>query len=233
MALTAAQIVTLATQVAKTPAFTSQAGQFLNVVLQELCQTYNVDAARAYYTFDFSTSSGSGPYDLPADYLRMAPDGIWYTIQGVKYPMISVDLSEFDAMVQSAGNQAYPVFYATDTAESPVQIYFWAPPSGAYPVSMRYFRQMDDITSPETSSTVPWFPNTNYLITRLAGELMKISGDKRADIYLGDGPSGAQGILDRYLKLEDDDLNRAKRVQLDRRYFGRSSDLPNTKLVGW
>jgi hypothetical protein len=233
MALTAAQIVTLATQIAKVPNYTSQAGQLLNVVLQELCQTYNTDAARGYFTFDFSTSSGSGPYYMTADYLRMAPDGIWYTLNGVKYFPVSIDLSEFDAQVQTAGNQAYPVFYATDTSTAPVSVYFWAPPSGAYPVSVRYFRQMPDITTPESSATVPWFPNTNYLITRLAGELMKISGDKRADIYLGPSDAGAQGILNRYLKLEDDDLNRSKRVQLDRRYFGRSSDLPNTKLVGW
>lgn len=230
---TAQQIVTLAAQIARTPAMTSQAGQFLNLVLEELCQTYNLDSARTSYTFDFAVSSGSGPYDLPTDYLRMANDGIWYTISGVKYPMISVDLSEFDAMVQTAGNQSYPTFYATDTATSPVDIYFWAPPSGAYPVTMRYYRQMPTITTPETSSDTPWFPNTNYLVTRVAGELMKISGDKRADIFLGTSPSGAQGILDRFLKLEDDDLNRAKRVQLDRRYFGRATDLPNTKLVGW
>lgn len=230
---TAQQIVTLATQIARVPAMTSQAGQFLNLVLEELCQTYNLDSARTSYAFDFSTSSGSGPYSMPSDYLRMAPDGIWYTINGVKYPMISVDLSEFDMMVQTAGNQSYPAYYATDTATSPVSIYFWAPPSGAYPVTMRYFRQMPSITTPETSSITPWFPNTNYLVTRLAGELMKLSGDKRASEYLGDGPSGAQGILDRFLKLEDDDLNRAKRVQFDRRYFGRATDLPNTKIVGW
>lgn len=230
---TAQQIVTLATQIARVPAMTSQAGQFLNVILDELCQTYNLDSARTSYTFNFSTSSGSGPYSMPADYLRMASDGIWYTINGVKYPMISVDLSEFDMMVQTAGNQSYPVYYATDTATSPVSVYFWAPPSGAYPVTMRYFRQMPSITTPESSSTTPWFPNTNYLVTRLAGELMKVSGDKRASEFLGDSAAGAQGILDRFLKLEDDDLNRAKRVQLDRRYFGRATDLPNTKIVGW
>lgn len=230
---TAQQIVTLATQIARVPAMTAYAGQFLNIVLEELCQTYNLDAARGEYAFDFATSSGSGPYSMPADYLRMANEGIWYTINGVKYFPISVDLAEFDAQVQVAGNQSYPVMYATDTSQSPVEIYFWAPPSGAYPVTMRYYRQMPAIATPETSSEVPWFPNTNYLVTRTAGELMKISGDKRADIFLGDSPSGAQGILDRFLKLEDDDLNRAKRVQLDRRYFGRATDLPNTKLVGW
>jgi hypothetical protein len=45
---------------------------------------------------------------------------------------------------------------------------------------------------------------------------------------------GAQGILNRYLKLKDDNSNRAKTIKLDRRQFGRAyNTLPNTKLIGW
>lgn len=233
MARTAAQIVTLACQIAKCPGYTSQAGQLLNVVLDELNQTYNFNSARTNYSFNFDVAQGSGPYTLPSDYLRMASEGIWFTILGVKYPMVSVDLSEYDMMVQQPGLQAYPSFYATNMSTSPPTLFVWMPPSGAYPVTMRYYRDMPEITTPETSTDVPWFPQQNYLITRVAGELMKITDDTRADAFLGIGPSGAQGILTRFLKLEDDSLNRTQRVELDRRFFGRRTNLPNTKTIGW
>jgi hypothetical protein len=40
--------------------------------------------------------------------------------------------------------------------------------------------------------------------------------------------------MDEYLRLADDNANRAQTVQLDRRVFGRSfSALKNTKVIGW
>ena len=55
MALTAAQIVTLANQAAKTSGMTSQAGQKLNAILQDLCMTYDLAQARKLTTFTFNT----------------------------------------------------------------------------------------------------------------------------------------------------------------------------------
>ena len=111
---------------------------------------------------------------------------------------------------------------------------FYPPPSGAFPPMVRYQRQMPDIATPETSSTIPWFPNTQYLRTRLTGELFAITDDERASAYLGDGPMGAQGILNRFLKLANDNENRSQMVKLDRRTFRpNNNNLPVTKLVGW
>jgi hypothetical protein len=63
---------------------------------------------------------------------------------------------------------------------------------------------------------------------------MKITDDDRADDFLGSGDNGAQGILDRYLKLKDDSEVRAKHVTLDKRFFRpRWGSLPSTKLVGF
>jgi len=134
------------------------------------------------------------------------------------YPQnYTVDLS-----VQGENNQVQP------------QMYVWPPPAGGYPVTARYQRQMPDIINPSTSSAIPWFPHQNYLTTRLAGELMKLTNDKRIGEYLGDGPLGAQGLLDRYLKLANDDEDRAKRVTLDRRFFSNGYfRLKNTKQIGW
>ena len=250
MPLTSAQLLTRARFIAKTPGWTQQSGQYLNVVLQELAQDYDLDVAKGTINFTFNPSlistsvypnitPGGGPYPLPADFLRMVDDkdAMWFLL-GVPYPMIPCDLSEYDNLVQQAGLTSFPYVFATDMSQSPPNLVVYPPPSGAFPVMVRYRRQMPDIVTPETSSTVPWFPNQNYLITRVAGELMKEAGDSRYTEYLGDGsverPGLAAGILRLYLTMKDDDTNRAKTVKLDRRSFGRSyNTLPNTKTVGW
>lgn len=252
MALTAQQIVSLATQMAKAPGMVVQAGQLLNSVLQELCQTYDFQLARKTFYFVFqpgltaivgNSIYGSGPYPLPADFLRCQDEkAVFWTLLGVPYPMVPIDLSEFDMAVQQAGQNSYPYWFCTDMSlgdeaqqgnATPVA-YVYPPPSGAYPVTVRYFAQMPDIAAPETSAQAPWFPNSNYLITRLAGELMKLTDDSRWQAFLGEGPEGAQGILREYLKLKDDKSNRTATVKMDARRFGPTfSRLPNTKRVGW
>ena len=240
MPLTAAQIVTLACQEAKCPGFTSQAGQYLNATLQELCQDYDFDQAAAYNTF--LLSSGAGPYTMPTDYLRTrvidGKDDIFYTINGVPYPLIQITKAEYDWMVQTAGFSSYPSYYATDLATSPASLYVWPPSSGSYPVTQRYQRLMADIGTPETSATVPWFPNTSILIRFVAGKLMGLTGDDRQAAYLGDDeeqfPLGAYTQLKKYLRNKDDREGAPQTVGLDRRRFGRNFDrLKNTKKVGW
>lgn len=246
MALQAQQIVALAASIAKCPGYTVQAGELLNSILSDLCQTYNFDAARGTYSFNFNPNTapsaiypnaqpGAGPYPLPSDFLRMIDDkdAVWY-LQGVPYPMIPCDLSEYDNFVQQSGLQSYPYIFATDMSQSPPNLLVWPPASGAYPCTIRYRRQMPDIVTPETSTTVPWFANQSYLINRVAGELMRITDDARYKEFLGDGPEGAQGILRRYLKEVNDHSDRAYTVQLDRRQFGRNfGRLKSTKTIGW
>ena len=232
MPLQAMQIVSLATQAAGVPGFTAQAGQFLNMILSDLCTDYDFDLAKKTTVITLGVSSG--PYALPSDYLRALKDDIFYTFNGVPYPLVPVDLSEWDSYPQQAGFNAYPTAYATDMSQTPPVLYVWPPSNGSLPLTVRYFSQMPDIAQPETSATVPWFPNQTYLITRLTGELMRIADDERMADYLGDGPEGAQGILDRYLKLKDDSETRSKRVTLDRRFFRpRWGSLKNTKSIGF
>lgn len=232
MALTCAQILNLARQDAKVIGYTSQSGQILNAVLNELCETYDFDLTRG--TVVIPLNQGSGPYTLPADYLRADPNDVFFTITGVPYCLIPVDLSEYDNMVQTPGFFNYPTFYATDMSQTPPIFYVWAPSSGAYPLTIRYRKMMPDIVTPETSTDVPWFPFTNYLRRRVAGELMMISDDSRAAAFLGDTPEGAQGMLNRYLKLKDDKSDRTAMVKLDRRLFGNNfARLNSTKQVGW
>lgn len=244
MSLTAAQIVTLACQAAKTTGMTSQAGQKLNVILDELCKTYDIAAAKKLFTFTFNTgpagtNSGTGPYNLPTDYLRTQNGKQFYLYNGQPYFMTRIEQWEYDALIQQPGFADFPRDFYVDMSASPPAEYVWPPPSIAVPVTVRYFSQMPDIATPETSSSVPWFTFTQYLITRLTGEMMGISDDTRAADFLTDkeeqNPQGAGVLLRRYLSMKDDPEGRAKTVELDRRRFGGTSwgRLPNTKTIGW
>jgi hypothetical protein len=243
MALQAQQIVSLACQIAKCPGFTSQAGQFLNTVLQGLAQNYDFDVIRKTFNFNFNTSStgngyvaGCGPNLMPTDFLRVHKKGAFYKISGVPYTMIGYEQNEFDQFVQQAGNQAYPYAFYVDVSKTPMELYCWVPAAGAYAATVRYNPQMADITTPESSTTVPWFPNTDFLIDSTAARLMKITNDDRVQ------PGGSFSMLllddalDRYLKMKDDpETAGVKRVTLDRRFFqnGQFGRLPNTKTIGW
>jgi hypothetical protein len=241
MPFSAQMICTQARNIARTPGLTTangaspSSGDLLNLVLSDLCQTYDFAVALATGVINLNGNAGSGPYNLPTNYLRMAMDEVFYLVDGTPYVMINETLAEFDAQVQQPGINNFPEFFATNPALSPPGMFVWPPSAITAGATIRYWCQMPDITMPETNTSPPWFPNSNYLITRLAGEIMKQAGDERADDYLGEGPQGAQGILDRFLKLQADDEGRAMTVALDRRRFGDKnfSRLPNTKSIGW
>ena len=255
MPLPASQIVSLACEAARCPGFTAQGGQLLNTILSDLCQTYDFDTTKQTFAFNLPTATinslGQAYQNLPANYLRGIKYECFYVISGVPYPLIPVDLGEFDMLVEQAGLANFPVFYATDMSLSgvtnspigsggaavPVAL-FWQVPSGGYPATIRYYSQMPDIVTPETSSTVPWFPNQTYLITELAGRLMQLTDDERANSFLSSdedrNPQGSAVMLRRYLQQKDDQSTRTKTVALDRRRFGTSFDrLRNTKTIGW
>lgn len=246
MPLTAAQLVDLSTQAAKVPGWTSQAGKLLNAILQDLAMDYDFDAARG--TLSVTLTSGlKGPYSLPTDYLRMRQrEGnteLYYLINGVPYHPRQITLPELNALVFTAGLQDFPRVFATDMSvavpfTTGPDLYVWPPANGAYVLLGGYQRQMPDITTPETSTSVPWFPNNNYLLTRLAGELMKLSNDERTAEFLGDDekafPAGAGTILTKYLRMKDDGEGMTKTVTLDaRRFRNNFSRLHNTKTIGW
>lgn len=123
---------------------------------------------------------------MPSDFLRAHKNGAFYLINGVPYTMIGYTQAEFDRFVQQAGNAAFPYAFYVDVSKTPMELYVWVPAAGAYAATVRYNPQMPDITSPETSSTVPWFPNTDILITYVAGSLMGITNDDRQPAFMGD-----------------------------------------------
>lgn len=243
MPLTASQLCTLSCFEAKSPSWTALAGQKLNLILNDLC-AYDLDVTRMTYQFNFNTGLGSGPIPLPLNWLRANRDDVFYSIQQVQYVMIPVSLAEFDAFVQQPGLAQYPEYYAVDNSGIATQtapnMYVWPPPSGAFPVTARYYAAMADIPTPESSSTIPWFPDQMYLQRRLTGEIMLLSGDDRAPMYLNGSTDtkkgtflGASALLARYMATRDD-AQAVKKVTLDRRLFGQPFDkLRNTKTIGW
>ena len=77
-ALTTAEIVDIACQIAKVPGYTSQALKLLNGVLQELSQDYDFLTIRQSCNFNLSTTAsgngyavGSGPNPMPSNFLRL------------------------------------------------------------------------------------------------------------------------------------------------------------------
>jgi len=242
--ITAAQIVTLACAKAKTPGFVQSAGQQLNIILQELCQTYDFAITRKTASLVFNigangVNTGSGPYTLPADYLRTQNGKQFYLFNGQPYWMTSVDQWEFDSLIQQPGFNDFPRDFFTDVSVNPPVEFVWPPPSISVSVTIHYFSQQLDIVTPESSAVIPWFPHANYLITRLAGQMMQDADDDRAAAFLTDkeeiNPQGAGVILRRILNLKDDPEGRVKTVELDRRRFGQTkwNALPNTKTIGW
>jgi len=239
--LQAQQIVTLACAIARVPNMLAFGGQMLNMILADLAQTQDMDLCRGKFTFNFTADSGNGngagPYPLPLDYYRHTNDGVFFTVNGVPYNLINITQAQYDALVITSGLENYPTVFTTDisplTADppSPPLMFVWQPANGAYPVTVRYYKYLPDIVSPETSTSVPWFPNQQYLIDQLSVQMMKIADDDRVQ-----GMSGlAQGELLKFMQMQaQDNEGRPNTVGLDRRKFGYSWDrLKDTKTVGF
>lgn len=252
---TVAQIIAKSCQIAKVPgqglgSAPNIALDLLNGILEELAQTYDLEVAKAFAQVTLNAGSnsgfpntlglGGGPYLLPTDYLRLCAQEIFYYVSGEPFIMVNISMDEFETLVQQAGISNFPEQFATDTSNYAINLfgapvlYVWPPSGFSLVANIRYYRLPLAIPAIPPAGTIPWFPNSNYLITRLAGELMKLADDARTDTFLGDGPGGAQGILNRYLKLQGDTESRSQHVTLDRRRFGKSFDrLPQTKTLGW
>lgn len=233
--LTSQQICQQAVSIARvTQGMMPQAGQFLNAVLDDLPREYDLAICKLSGSITMQPggpNNGRGPYALPTNYLRMAADNVMYYIYGVPNQMVHVPAEQYDLLIMQAVSPTYPNVYFTDQSTSPVSFWVYPQPLIIIPINFRYYALQPEITTPETSATIPWFPHQTYLKTRIAGELMSISGDPRADGYLGDGPSGAVGILRRWLNLQEDREDIAKRIELDPRFFGRGGrGFPASKL---
>lgn len=249
MPFTAQQLCQLATQATEPPATgrLKQVGQLLNIILSDLAMTEDLELTRGTFNFtlvsDNGSGNGMGPYPLPLNYWRHTKDGVFFTLLGVPYILTNYEQSEFDQLVVTAGLANYPEIFYTDIsplAQNPPSnplMYVWQPSNGAYAMTVRYYKSLPDIVDPETSQTIPWFPNQTYLLTELIGRTMMLVGDKRAGDFLSSDPNGMGSGNQRRKFLQSqaaDNEGRARTVGLDRRRFGSNFvKLPDTKAVGF
>ncbi len=121
---------------------------------------------------------------------------------------------------------------ATLLIGNPAIGYAWPPPSGSYNAMIRYQRRMPRLTQAQVAAgAYCWLDDDKLITDGLTGVMMGYSHDSDQMKFEAEYRQG----LAEYLKLADDNANRARTVQWDRRTFGdpKFSTLPNTKIVGW
>lgn len=229
MAYTAQQLVQRACFIAKAPGYLTQGGMYLNMILQDLCQTYDFDFIRQTLTLSVSPLPANGDTSLPtgyalnADHLRTRE--VFYYVNGEPFYLTQLPIEEFDQLYNGPGVTNYPQNYSIRTETSPYTIYFYQPPQVPLTVFVRYQPQKDDITNPETSSVIPWFTNQRYLLKKLSADLMGETDDKRQAGWFKE----AEDMLRLFLEMKDDKENYAQTIKLDRRVFRGGGNLKATK----
>jgi hypothetical protein len=108
--ITAAQIVTLACQIAKCPGFTSQGGQQLNLALNDLVLHRDLKMNRVKTTIAITVAS-NGPFTLPTDYLRTYD--LFYTVNNFPYFLFPMSQEQYDRLFKDPSIANYPYSYAT------------------------------------------------------------------------------------------------------------------------
>lgn len=210
MSLTSAQIINRACTIAKTPGYTVQAGIYLNMLLSTLCQTYDFDFIKKLQTISLTNVAG---YDLNADHLRTKE--VYYNVNGAIFYLFQIPIETYHSLFVGPGVSNYPNKYAVDVSTAPNTLLFYPPPSITQDVTVYYFPQMPDITSPETSSTVPWFPNQEYLINKVAADLMLETDDDRQVVF----EARAEKMLSKFLDMKDDKEGFSETIKLSRERF--------------
>lgn len=218
MPLTAAQIIARACTIAKAPGYTVQAGQYLNTVLSDLCQMYDMDFTKQSQTITFSTTQAA--YNLNANCLRVKE--VFYSVNGAIFYLFQIPIETYHALFNGAGVSNYPNKYAVDVSESPNQILFYPPPSVTFPVTVNYYPQMADITD---FSEVPWFLNQDFLIKKVAAMLMMETDDDRQPLF----EQQADGILSKFLVMKDGKEGFSDTIKLSRERFQTAPQLPTSK----
>jgi len=232
MPLTSSQIVSLACTAAKCPGFTSQGGQFLNQVLEELVLERDLKVNRKTQ-FITVQANNNGPFSLETDYLRTYD--LFFSQNNLPYFLDPVSMEEYDMEFKDPSIANYPYEFATDlsveaqTASNAAgQLYIYPQSSGAIVLTHRYMVQRPDIVAPETANVVPWFAYQLYLIKRTAMWLMTLTDDSRQPEFMQE----TENMLRPYLIMEGDEQKVVKQIKLDPRKFHVTRYLKPTKVTG-
>jgi hypothetical protein len=229
MPLTASQIVTYALQIAKCPGFTSQGGQSLNLVLQDLVLHRDLKINRVTSSILVQTNN-NGPFNLESDYLRTYD--LFFQQNNLPYFLHPISMEEYDQEFKDPSIANYPYEFATDLSPQAVGglglLYIYPQSSGQITLTHRYMLQRADIATPETSALIPWFPDTDYLIHATAYRMMRITDDDRHDKWVKE----ANDMLRIHMIQGDGDEQAVvKSVRLDPRRFHSNRSLKPTKIT--
>lgn len=226
------QIVNLACTIAKCPGFLSQGGQFLNMTLEDLWLHRDLKINRVT-EFIPVQANNFGPFTLPLNYLRTYD--LFFQQNNLPYFLNPISTEQYDQEFKDPSIANYPYEFMTilvDEATAQAQssagtLFIYPQSSGAITLTHRYMVKQPDITTPETSTMIPWFPDQDYLITSTAARLMQITDDTRRPEFIAD----AEKMLRTHLIMEGDEQQVVKSVRLDPRRFHSNRTLKPTKLT--
>lgn len=231
--LTAAEICAKARGIAKCTGYNAQSGQDLNLVLSDLVLHRDLKINR--YPDTLSVTAGTnGPFNLPANYLRTYD--LFYLLNGLPYFLAPMGLDQYDALYKDPSIANYPSRWATDlqpqaaTPDTGIGlIYIYPQSNAALSLTHRYMIRRPDITTPESATSIPWFPDQDYLIHATATRLMKLTDDARYERYTAD----AETMLRTHIIMEGDEQQVVKEIRLDPQRFRTFQRLKPTKTQPW
>lgn len=233
------QICLFASRIAKGgTGMVALSGQALNMVLEELWMVRNLMVNRVTQPV-IITAGSYGPFDLPAGYARTYD--MWYplptsgggTASSMTQFLAKITMEQWDAEFKSPSISNYPYEFASDLSAEALaasttgagQFVIYPQTSGQITLTHRYMIKRDAIVNPESSSTVPWFEHTQYLIQATAAQLMQITGDDRWQAQ----QLSAEKLLRPYLIQEGDEQPAVSNIKLDPRHFHFAKGLKPTK----
>lgn len=230
--LQASQIVARACAIAKVPGWLPQGGVYLNSVLEDLWLHRDLKINRVV-EFVTVQANNYGPFTLPLNYLRTYD--LFFQQNNLPYFLHPISPEEWDQEFKDPSIANYPyefmtLLYDETTAQanqSAGQLFIYPQSSGQIVLTHRYMVKQPDITTPETSTIIPWFPDSLYLIKRTAAELMSETDDTRQESFL----KQCEAMLYTHLIMEGDEQAVVKSVRLDPRRFHTNRTLKPTKIT--
>lgn len=228
----AQQIVSLACSIAKCPGFVQQGGQFLNLVLDDLCLHRDLKINREAQPLVVQANN-NGPFALEADYLRTYD--LFFQQNNLPYFLHPISNEEYDQEFKDPSIANYPYEFATIlydaqtaiTLASAGQLFIYPQSSGQITLTHRYMQSRPAIVTPETSTVIPWFPDQDYLVRATAARLMDITDDTRKESFIAQ----CESMLRIHLIQEGDEQQVVKSVRLDPRRFHTNRTLKPTKIT--
>ena len=228
--LTAAQIVSLAMQIAQAPAgYTQQGGQLFTMTMQDLLWKRDLQVNLTLENIPIGTNL-NGPFTGAANYLRTY--NMTFVLNGQSFKLNPITLDQYDAEFKAPQISSYPYEFAVDSSpqaqQLPIQFFIYPQCNQAITLQHRYFMQQPDIATPETSSAIPWFFDQDYLVHATATRLMTITNDDRYPAFIKIG----EEMLRKFLIMEGDKEFLPVSIQLDPRLYRRARSLRPTKVTG-